>query len=250
LVVGTAAALVGSFGLDVQLEACSAVEDLVIPDQLVFGGRTFAACNTVTAFDLDLQDGADVAMMAGSRVILGNGFSVAQGGRLEIGAGPNTKHRFVQYDLPGALSSFWTEFGIDASGLTMGVGSQFDLLVGYNPQGKPIFKVTLWYDEEEASLVGAAFVAAYDYESWWKTATLTLDPGLRMLNAGWYSATPEGYGKGNFSALDKHRIGQTAFQYLYLEDEIASIRWGALNIVGDVSGSVKLDHFRSWTESP
>ena len=248
LSVSPAAASVGSYGLNIQPNPCSGVDDLVIPDQVLFGTQSFSGCRTVTALNVDLQDGSDITISARSKVILGDGFSVAKGARLRINSGPAVA--FLEDDTPGGLSSYWSEFTMDASGLTVASSSQFDLLVGYNAQGKPIFKVTVWYDQTQESLVAATFVAAYDYTTWWQTSAIKVKPGLHIMDAGWYSATPDEHGGGNLGVLDKYRTGQTALQYLYLEDQVSFIKWGILDVIGTVQGDLKLDHFRSWTTSP
>jgi len=61
------------------------VRDLQLSDQVVATTETFAACNTVAAGNnFTVNASGDVKLLAGSRVVLQDGFSVGAGGKLTV----------------------------------------------------------------------------------------------------------------------------------------------------------------------
>ena len=67
-----------------RIEPCT--ENLVLSDQTITGTETYEVCGTITAHDgFVVGNGGDVTLLAGERVELGAGFSVAADGRLVVG---------------------------------------------------------------------------------------------------------------------------------------------------------------------
>lgn len=60
-------------------------DDLVLTNDTVSSGRVEEACNTISAGpSFHVGAGGDLVLRAGARVVLGDGFSVGDGGRLEV----------------------------------------------------------------------------------------------------------------------------------------------------------------------
>ena len=61
-------------------QACAADDDLILSGNVVTGDETFEACQTITAGPFTVEDGGSALLVAGEKIILGDGFSVADGG--------------------------------------------------------------------------------------------------------------------------------------------------------------------------
>lgn len=69
--------------LQAQVVACSSAVDQDLSGFTVDGEETYRACDTLQA-SVDVVDGGDLTLRAGTRIVLRDGFSVAAGGRLTL----------------------------------------------------------------------------------------------------------------------------------------------------------------------
>lgn len=74
-----------------QSEICYIDLNLVIDNQILSTAQTFEACDTITAGpSVTITSTGDITFQAGNRVVLKNGFTIADGGRLRLAVDPST----------------------------------------------------------------------------------------------------------------------------------------------------------------
>lgn len=244
------AAFIGDYGLRLELGSCPYEEELILPDQSIFGTEAFVGCDTIRAYDVDLEPGAWVTFTSGGKVELGNGFSVAAGARLVVGIDPALGlNRYLQDNSPEIASSYSAEFSFDASELTFEPDASFDILIGYNPAGTPVFRVSLSYDETQSVVVATSYSLRSDYVTW-VPRIRPLDPEDKYIEVQWFAESTSEVGRTLLCSRDGVGNRGCSYQYHYLADVIGFVRLGVMDREGAVSGTLLLDQFASSEGTP
>lgn len=243
--VTSAAAHAGAYGLEIALGACiPATLNLAPPPSTISG--VFTGCTTLAAQGVQIvAPGAE--LRAGSSVVLGNGFAVAQGAPLTVRlidalGGP---WAFVQDGSPEALTAYRARFRIDADNLTLQPGDRLDHLTGHASDGTLLFRVSL--EPDAASGQHQVVLAARNDNGGFAETPLgehqLLPPGRSEVEVEWKAHAGDGYlliGIGHPAVFGLRELTNGAAR-------LNSIRWGAVSgTVTTSTGSLLLDDFRSF----
>lgn len=250
LAVGPEAAYDGSLGLELLSLVCTETKSLTLSNELIEGVDSYLACNEVVATNVEVATGADVTFTAGERIVLASGFLVNAGSRFRAvidnsGRGP----RYLEDRSPTDEGLYWAEFAINTDSLTIGPGATLDLLTGYNGDGQPVFRMGLFFDEEQDLIRSRFDLRSQNHSSWVARFGPILDEGFSVFRFLWRSSVS---GESTRADLCQFRVNghSCSFQYHTLVDRVEIVRWGMPRREGVIEGAILLDKFSSGREEP
>ena len=241
--VRPAAAAIGSFGLDVTVgSTCSAPDDVTVDAPATIGGQ-FEACRTLSVVGVEATAATD--LLAGEAVILGEGFSVADGVELSVTIDSlmPSEHVAVATGSPIAEQTFNARFHLRLDSLALSDGEEIEHLRALAGDGGDVFRVLIRRQGGQNLLVlgvrldgGGEMLTPPGQE-------VALPAGWNLVELDWRSGDGDGQllvsvNQGAFSGLTSLANGLAA---------VERFRWGAVD--GSFSGSpgrLEVDGFSSW----
>lgn len=247
------ARLDGQYGLRIVLDTpgCTSSGTLVVPPGSISGPQEFASCDDLHAADVVVTGSGDLRLSAAGTVALGDGFRVAQGGRLAISSNPALGgDLYVEQDLPVLRDRVAVRFRLDVDQVNFGADAEVDLLTGLAPDGRTAFAVSVWFRPSlgQARLFVRAITntgAPLDSRS----SSVLLSTGSHAVDVVW-TAGDVGSGNGSVGLwLDGvSRPGITGIGNHSLDVE--TLRFGALGVEVAATGRLNLDSFVAQSEGP
>jgi hypothetical protein len=246
LSVNGSSAATGSYGLEVDVAAvCTAANDLVLTSPPTIEG-TFLGCNSITASGVEVG-GAGATFAAGSRILLGDHFSVAGGTPFKavIDPGLLSGLAYVEDDSPGNTVSYNARFSLNIDNLTLADGDLLEHFNGYSGNGTEQFRLILRRNVglSENRLALEVREDSGSYATTLDTSEVVLASGWRTIHVAWQAGDGDGYLtiwvdgvlSATLSGLDND------------QQSIGFVRWGEVGgTMTTTSGSMALDDFFSW----
>jgi len=247
LTVMPSAATIGAFGLEITVgSTCSG------PDLLILGSAdspaqgSYQGCQEVSASDLAVS-GPGAVFVAGTRVVVGNGFSVQGGAPFEIRLDSLLATGFAWIDDPSPIAEevYNARFYVRSDDLSLAGADEISHFVAYSSSGAVEFRLVL---EPDSGGPGHVFTLEARENGGTYSSTA---PGQEIpLAAGWNKVEVEwsnglGDGRLEISINDGPFSGLSSLT----NDAslIESIEWGAVDgTLTTTSGTVQLDGFDSW----
>lgn len=246
----------GAYGARLTLSGCSAVQDLLVPDQVVASEQTFTGCDTVTAGNVDITTGATVTFEAGKRIAIGSGFSVASGASFRAIADPAVRGEgFLEDHSPNEEKEYFATFFSNLSQLTIPDTDRFEHFVGYNGNDVPQFSIVIFGDATEVNSTRAYISARRSDGTYWTSqfsGGIGIPPGWWPMEVHWVSASAPGVPDGSLGLCIQNTPSAKDCNSFSHDNPgtIDSVRWGVLNIDGAATGIVDFDDFHSQSAFP
>ncbi len=242
LEVHAGSAAVGSFGLDVAVgSTCTAPDLVTVPPGSASGD--FEACQVLTAVGVEV--GTAASFVAGDSIVLGSGFSVADGASFSAVTDSLMPSRFASISTasPIAEQTFNARFHLRLDSLSLADGEEIEHVRAVAADGADIFRVILRRQSGQNLLVlgarqdgGGEILTPAGQE-------VGLPAGWNLIELDWRA----GAGDGQLLVS----VNQAAFSGLAALAnslaEIESLRWGAVD--GTFAGSpgrLEVDGFNAW----
>jgi hypothetical protein len=237
-------AAVGVFGLDVTVgSTCSSPDEVTLEAPPATIDGDFEACRLLTAVGVEV--GTAARFVAGDSVVLGEGFSVADGATLSVTIDSLMPSRFalVTTESPIAEQTFNARFHLRLDSLSLAEGEEVDHFHALAADGTDLFRLLLRRQSGQNLLVlgarqdgGGEILTPAGQE-------VGLPAGWNLVELNWRA----GAGDGQLMVS----VNQAAFVGLAdLTNGLAAVerfRWGAVD--GSFSGTpghLEVDGFRAW----
>lgn len=238
--------------LDVS-RACT-LDDRMIANGTDYDGTvTEEACISLSAGDVDVLAGADVSFVAGERIVLGSGFSVASGASFRAVVTPSVGgSAFVESSHPATEPEVWFRFYLYPEELSLGEGG-FRHFAGYGTGGDLEVAVGLKRNVAlgenrvfvEAVLDGGGVVSTEGAQE------LVLPDGWHRIELRWRASSGADDGSVEICVDDPPGGGAMCVQLAGLDTgPIDSVRWGAVEVPSGDFGTLYMDDFRAVESGP
>lgn len=244
--VGMANANGGEFAARVALASTcnSDIHQVIVSD--VVGGN-FSGCSSLAA-EAELASGA-TTFTAGDRVILRNGFRVADGASLTVEIDRELyPDAWVQDDTPDGETVYSARFFIDPSGLILSAESEFYHFLAYDAGNKPELRVGVKFNSGvgENRLFLEVFQDNGSIQTTEGSNELLLPVGWHWVDVIWQAGSGDGV-----AALCVDQVAPPAGCVVLssLDNDTGAIdfvRWGAVDVPSNSDlGMLDMDDFTS-----
>lgn len=253
LTVQSAVTHSGDWAARVDVSTCPIDHRTIANGTDYVGTVTEEACISISAGDVDVLAGADVSFVAGERIVLGSGFSVASGASFRATVTPSSGgSAFVESSHPASEAEVWFRFYVYPDDLSLGAGG-FRHFAGYGTGGE--LELAVGLKRNAALAENRVFVEAVEdgggTVSTEGAQELVLPDGWHRIELRWNASSGADDGSVEICVDDSPGGGAMCVELTGLDtDPIDSVRWGAVEVPAGDFGTLYMDDFRAVEGGP